>query len=378
MHKILIALLFCSTPTLLPAQPIDKKATKETVNLYRNLRLSLNKGILFGHQDDLAYGLNADSSRWQAEPGRSDIKAVTGDYPAVYGWELGGIEQGHQNNLDGVSFDDMRRYIQEGYERGGVITISWHLRNPVTGGSAWDSTGDVVKDIIPGGSYNDTYKAYLDKVGTFLKSLKDKNGTPIPVILRLFHELNGNWFWWGGKNCTPGELKQLWHFTVSYLRDSLQLHHLLYAYNTDRFSSPAAYLERYPGDEWTDITGFDIYQGYDLSRNEAFLHALDTTLTMLENIAAQHHKIPALTEFGYSGLADSTWWTRVFLKGVEHHRIAYALAWRNGGCGPNGKCEFYVPFKGQASARDFIRMYHSGKILFQRAASREKLYRGKE
>src|SRR5690348_14688346 len=100
MHKILIVLLLCSTPTLLLAQPIDKKATKETVNLYRNLRLSLNKGILFGHQDDLAYGLNADSSRWQAEPGRSDIKAVTGDYPAVYGWELGGIEQGHQSNLD--------------------------------------------------------------------------------------------------------------------------------------------------------------------------------------------------------------------------------------------------------------------------------------
>jgi mannan endo-1,4-beta-mannosidase len=37
---------------------------------------------MFGHQDDLAYGVG-----WKYEPGRSDIKDVTGDYPAVYGFE---------------------------------------------------------------------------------------------------------------------------------------------------------------------------------------------------------------------------------------------------------------------------------------------------
>mgnify|MGYP003579286067 CR=1 FL=1 len=36
--------------------PVDKQATRETGNLYRNLKKLLTKRILFGHQDDLAYG----------------------------------------------------------------------------------------------------------------------------------------------------------------------------------------------------------------------------------------------------------------------------------------------------------------------------------
>ena len=33
---------------------------------------------MFGHQDDLAYGVG-----WKYVPGKSDVKEVTGDYPAV-------------------------------------------------------------------------------------------------------------------------------------------------------------------------------------------------------------------------------------------------------------------------------------------------------
>ena len=75
----------------------DKNATPETENLYQNLILLQEKGFLFGHQDDLAYGV-----KWRYEEGRSDIKDVTGDYPALYGWDLGGIEHQKSNNIDGV------------------------------------------------------------------------------------------------------------------------------------------------------------------------------------------------------------------------------------------------------------------------------------
>src|SRR5579872_4799619 len=111
--------------------PIDKAATKETVHLYRHLKALASKGFLFGHQDDLAYGYG-----WKYIPGRSDIKDVTGDYPALYGWELGRIELDHAVNIDSVPFDKMKGFIREGYARGGVITISWHLNNPLTGGTA--------------------------------------------------------------------------------------------------------------------------------------------------------------------------------------------------------------------------------------------------
>lgn len=346
--------------------PVDKEATKETVHLYRHLKALADKGFLFGHQDDLAYGYG-----WKYVPGRSDIKDVTGDYPALYGWELGRIELDHAVNIDSVPFDKMKGFIREAYGRGGVITISWHLNNPLTGGTAWQPAAGTVASILPGGEKNDLYKSWLDKVAAFLSDLKGEKGEPIPVILRLFHELNGNWFWWGGKNCSPDELKQLWHFTVSYLRDEKKLHNLLYAYNTDRFATTDAYLEKYPGDEWVDVTGFDIYQR---STNADFMQEFDKTLTLLEKIAAGKNKIPALTEFGYGGLPDSLWWTNTFLRTLATHKIAYAMAWRNAGCRDANHCEFYVPYKGQASAPDFIKFYEDGRTLFQEDVTKMKLY----
>ena len=58
--------------------PIDENATKETKALYHNLKELAKTNVLYGHQDDLAYGYS-----WWAEPGRSDVKESTGSYPAV-------------------------------------------------------------------------------------------------------------------------------------------------------------------------------------------------------------------------------------------------------------------------------------------------------
>lgn len=347
--------------------PIDPHATRETIHLYQHLKKIAAKGFLFGHQDDLAYGVG-----WKYISGRSDIKDVTGDYPALYGWELGRIELDHTVNIDSVPFDRMKTFIREGYQRGGVITISWHLNNPLTGGTAWQPAPGTVASILPGGEKNTLYRQWLDKVAAFLGDLKGKNGEPIPVILRLFHELNGNWFWWGGQHCTPDELKQLWHFTVSYLRDKKGLHNLLYAYNTDRFATREAWLEKYPGNEWVDIAGFDIYQRE--SDNTVFIKEFDRSTGILEKIAADSGKIPALTEFGYNGLPDSSWWTSTLGKVLTTHHLAYAMAWRNAGIKPGGQHEYYVPYPGQASAADFRKFYGYSQSLFQKDAFFENLY----
>jgi hypothetical protein len=346
--------------------PSDKKATKETTALYNNLRKLLNKGFMFGHQDDLAYGVG-----WQYEDGRSDIKDVAGDYPAIYGWELGHLEINQPVNLDSVPFHKMREFIKKGYERGGVITISWHLNNPLTGKTAWHPEPGTVASILPGGSKNVLYRQWLDKLATFLESLKDVNGRLIPVIFRPFHELNGNWFWWGGKNCTEEEFKKLWIYTISYLRNEKNLHHLLLAYNTDRFSSREEYLAKYPGDEWVDVLGFDIYQRN--SSNEKFIADIDQMLTILESVARGKDKIPALTEFG-GNLSDNNWWTNTFLKGVGEHKISWVLGWRNAGFKPSGQGEYYVPYRGHGSAEDFRKFYNDSKTLFEKDVLAEKLY----
>lgn len=346
--------------------PGDKEATNETVNLYNRLKKIANTGFMFGHQDDLAYGVG-----WKYENGRSDIKDVTGDYPAVYGWELGHLEIDKPHNLDSVPFDRMQQLIKQGYERGGVITISWHLNNPLTGKSAWDPEPGTVASILPGGTKHELYKNWLDKIAVFMNGLKGTGGEFIPVIFRPFHELNGSWFWWGGKNCTADEFKKLWVFTVSYLRDEKKLHHLLYAYNTDRFSSREEYLEKYPGDEWVDVIGFDIYQRN--TPNEKFITDLDKMLSTLVEIAAEKNKLSALTEFG-GNFSDSTWWTGTFAKGIGKHKISWVLGWRNAGRKPGGEFEAYAPYKGHVSEKDFVRFYELKNTFFEKDINRKKIY----
>ena len=314
---LVVRMFFACTIYAQQSLPVDKHATVETINLYNNLKKLLNKGVMLGHQDDMAYGVG-----WKYEAGRSDIKDVTGDYPAVMGFELGRIELDHAVNLDSVPFDKMRMFIQDAYQHGSVITISWHLNNPLTGKSAWDpSPKETIASILPGGEKNTLYNAWLDKVAAFFQSLKGAKGEYIPVIFRPFHELNGSWFWWGGKNCTPGEIRQLYQYTEKYLRDEKGVHHLLYAFNTDKFYSPGELLERYPGDDYADIIGFDIYQR---GTNEAFMNDANNMLSMLDSIASAHHKLPALTEFGYGNLPDSTWFTGTLLPVLKAHTISYA------------------------------------------------------
>ena len=350
--------------------PVDSKASKETVNLYRNLKETIRKGVLFGHQDDLAYGVN-----WSYEKGRSDVKESCGDYPAVYGWELGRLEIDQPANLDGVPFEKMKTFIREAYDRGAVITISWHLNNPLTGKSAWDPAPGTVASILPGGTKNSLYTSWLDKVASFLNDLHGRKGEMIPVIFRPFHELNGSWFWWGKDHCSPEEIKSLYQFTVKYLRDVKDCHHLLYAFNTDRFQQENDYLERYPGDEWVDVIGFDIYQRN--ANHKQFIAEIGSMVKTISAIAADRKKIPAITEFGYNELPESNWWTDVFWEGIRSAPIAFVLAWRNAGKKQDGTTEFYVPFASQISQENFQRFYELPGTLFNKDANKLKLYKNK-
>ena len=195
---------------------VDSRATVETVALYEFLRTFAGTGTMFGHQDDLAYGIG-----WWAQVDHSDVKAVCGDYPAVFGWDLGDINR--QNNLDGVNFDNMIDWMKQINDFGGIITISMHLDNPVTDQNAWDNS-EAVSSILPGQSENMKYRSTLQHIADFLDRIKTSEGTYIPVILRPYHEHNHTWSWWGANSCTPAEYNALWQMTVEYFRDESNLH----------------------------------------------------------------------------------------------------------------------------------------------------------
>lgn len=98
-------------------------------------------------------------------------------------------------------------------------------------------------------------------------------------------------------------------------------------------------------------------------------------LNLLDSIGLSHHKIPALTEFGYNELPDSSWWTKVFYPAVASSQVVYALAWRNAGKKQSGNAEYYVPYPGAVSAPDFKKMSTEGNILFETGIRSKNIYK---
>ena len=309
--------------------PADRKATPETVTLFQSLWKLQQTGVMYGHQDDLMYGRT-----WWYEKDRSDTRDFTGDYPAVVGFELGDLELGHARSLDSVSFVQIAEQIKLHYQRGGVITLSWHANNPLTfqqpdstlrqAGTAWDvSSDEVVHSILPGGPLHDLFNEWLERLATFLGGLKDDDGTPIPVIFRPFHEHSGDFFWWGTTHCTDEEYVALWRYTVNFLREGKGIHNILYAYNTDRVTSLEQYLEGYPGDDLIDMLSLDMYD-----RGESFAGELDAALQFVTRTAMERKKLSALSETGgRRGMED--WWSSVLLPVVSKYPVGYVLTWRH-------------------------------------------------
>lgn len=369
----LLPLLNCFYSVQAQILPCDKDATKETVSLYNNLKRLADKGFMFGHQDDLAYGVE-----WRYKDGRSDIKDVTGDYPAVYGWDLGGLESENNNgnNIDGVPFKKMKKFIQDGYSRGGVITISWHANNPFTGKNAWDTTYGTVASILPGAANHVLYKSWLDKVADFMLSLKGDGGEYIPVLFRPYHELTGTWFWWCKNNCDAEQFKILWRFTAYYLREIKNVHNLLYVFNTADFRSKDDFLSRYPGDDMVDMVSFDAYQFDDPQKNDWFVKNTQRLMNIMDSVAKEKNKLMAFAETGYEQIPYSNWWTETLLKAIGNSKISYVLVWRNHGFAEwNKKMHYYAPYKGQVSESDFMKFYKLDKTIFEKEAAEAKLYR---
>lgn len=343
-------------------QPCDSKATKETKNLYANMQRLMGAGIMFGHHDDTAYGVN-----WRQQDDSSDVKAVTGSYPAIYGWDLARLEHDSTADINGIPFETQRKLVKDAYERGGVNTFCWHMDNPVNGHTAWDTTANSVKDILAEGPAHDQYVDYLDKAAKYLKSLKGENGETIPILFRPFHELTGGWFWWGTKTTDPQDLIALWRFTIDYLRKTKRVHNLLIVYSTADFNSAADFMARYPGDEYVDFVGFDLYC---MDNKPIFVQRLDKQLALLQQVAADKHKVACIPEIGYEGIPDANWWTGTLLPEISNYKLSYLMAWRNANAN-----HYYVPYPGQKSAADFVKFYNSPNILFQNRLTPLAIYK---
>lgn len=349
--------------------------TQRTENLLANMRLQADSaGYMYGHQDDTAYGIG-----WVGDSCRSDVNNVCGDFPAVIGFDLGHIELGDERNLDGVPFDHMRQLIFQQYERGGVVTLSWHVNNPLTyeegmtfGGTSWiaDSTKlhdieqTTMREVLKEGATHDRLVAWVDSVAQFLNSLETLYGVKVPVVFRPWHEHTGSWFWWGRDYCTPDEYRQLWTLVADRFKKNNVTNALL-AYSPGGVSTPEEYMERYPGDDLIDILGFDNYcfmrSVDDVESLKHFVEEIQHQLDYVCALAKEHDKVAAFTETGFEGIPYASWWTECLAQALGDYPIAYVLTWRNAHDKPG---HFYAPYPGHQSSDDFVAFYNLPRTLF--------------
>lgn len=347
--------------------------TSPTEKLYANMQQLASSGTMFGMQMATIHGIDYSNTWYNSDNcDRSDVKSVTGSHPALYGWEAGHIEIGNAKNLDGDSFDVIRKHIKAAYARGGVNTISWHCNNPVTDGRYNSASSHPISHILPGGDKNAKFNGWLDAMAAFLLSLKDGNGNLIPILFRPWHEHTdrgvGSGFWWSVGNNSNEEYVALWRYTYDYLVNTKGLKHLLWVYSPDLHhlcwdeygtNDKTVYLHAWPGDEYVDIMGLDLYQtpwsNFDAKAAEVVNYAL--------SLAAGKDKLFAITETGFANNnpshgkygSNQYWWTQKLLPLFKGKKVSYVMSWRNDGYPDAGGQypEYYGPFRGSYTEDDF-------------------------
>lgn len=341
---------------------IDSKATKETKALFSNLQRIQENHILVGHHDATLYG-----HTWAGDENRSDIKDVCGSHPALIGFDFAiATNQPSESTIKRLE-TTLKRTV-EAYDRGAVVTFCWHANNPYNGQTAWVDTtkavGNTVRELLPGGKAHEAYKINLKQIAGMAKLAIGSDGKLIPIIFRPFHEMEGGWFWWGRPFRTAEEFKELWRFTVEYLRDNLGVHNFIYAYSTDcKFKTSEEYLTDYPGDKYVDVLGMDDY--WDFRPDGANNPTLAAEkVKIISGLAQAKGKLAAMTETGLESIPDSTWFTNKLLPVLRYKgaKLAYVMLWRND---TRMKYHFYAPFPGQISVPDFLKFYNDEYTLFE-------------
>ncbi len=333
----------------------DSLATKETRYLYQNLRNFTTRGLMLGQQYVTGVGAG-----WTGNDDRSDMKDVCGDYPSFWGQDLNTV-QGN-GNLNSLAYK-----VKKAYNLGAVITFNWHMSDMDGRGFYASAVNNerIVKTLIPGGTKHNAYTQLLKKVGRFMKTLRGKNGESIPFVFRPFHEHHGNWFWWGPQFTTAEEFSEVWQFTLSYLRDTLDVHNFVTAISPSPSKNGGVYTKNsyyvnYPGDKYVDIFGTDFY--FNSSDADASQNDFVGTLRTVVQCAIDKGKIAALTEFGQNHMATPDLFTDNILQPLKYDSLAshivYANLWNN------EYSDRYVPYPGSTIIPDFIKFYNDPYTLF--------------
>ncbi len=235
-------------------RPVTPHASPEAVALLQYIHDISGRHTLTGQHN---YPNTHDASTRQAA-------AAWGKTPAVFGQDFGFAAPGDKDAA--TARLDIIAECKRHYEAGAIITLCWHAVRPTDDepvtfrGSVQGKLTDKEWNelITPGTELNRRWCGQVDVIAGYLKQLRDAH---IPVLWRPYHEMNGDWFWWGGRRGERGTTV-LYRQLFDRLANHHQLNNLIWIWNVDRPSTPERqFADFFPGRDCFDIASLDVYHG---------------------------------------------------------------------------------------------------------------------
>lgn len=240
---------------------INPNATKRTKQLMKYLTDIYGKSFLSGQYADKGMGSNEFAA----------IKNSTGELPAVLGLDF--IEYSGSRVSNG-STSKATTYATSFDKFGGIVTFCWHWNAPEKyltdiwwKGFNTDATNIDLKKIM-NGEDKEGYQLLLDDIERIAEQCLILQEKDIPILFRPLHEASGGWFWWGASGSEA--YKKLWVLLYEELTNTYKVNNLIWLWNGED-------KDWYPGDEYVDMIGVDIYAGEKVytSQVDKYLEAVD-------------------------------------------------------------------------------------------------------
>lgn len=207
-----------------------------------------------------------------------------GKSPAVWSTDWGFAEAGDTDSY--LARPDIVKEAIRQHKNGSIITICWHAvpptaDEPVTFRPQPDARPDKLESVqgqlldqqfrdvlTPGTALYSRWVTQVDSVAFYLKKLQEAG---IPILWRPYHEMNGDWFWWGGR-LGKYSTRALYRQLFERLEGHHQLDNLVWVWSVDRAHRPEMYFSKYyPGNQYLDVLSLDVY-GSDF--NQAYYDSL--------------------------------------------------------------------------------------------------------
>ncbi|MDT3426377.1 mannan endo-1,4-beta-mannosidase [Paenibacillus forsythiae] len=228
-------------------EPVNPDISIQARSLLERLYAVRGKGILTGQHEYLEAPYTYSEH----------IKVLTGVYPALKGVEFGGITGQTAEQLNNQR-QNVVTACESWHAAGGLLTASYHAAYP--GASPlWEQVqrkttqAEFDQIITPGTEKYSALLADIDSVAVYLKQLRDAG---IPLLWRPYHEMNGDWFWWGRKN----NFSALWEIMYDRFVRYHGLNNLLWVWSANANNQWSDEARRYyVGHNRADVIGMDIY-----------------------------------------------------------------------------------------------------------------------